>query len=49
MCAASSDHGAMKTKSHAIVKLRRNREGLWAAFGTAKTIGHLHDDAVHLH
>ena len=28
VCAALSDHGATKTKSHAIMQLRRNREGL---------------------
>ena len=32
VCVSSSDHGATKTKSHAIcmiAKLRRNREGVW--------------------
>ena len=28
VCAASSDHGVTKTKSHGIMQLRRNREGL---------------------
>ena len=41
VCAASSNHGATKTKSHAIMQLRRNREGLRRPLNAA-SVEHQH-------